>query len=182
MAETLEVVVGVIGRAHGIRGDVTMDVRTDEPERRFAVGTAFRTDRGTLTVAGSRWSGPRLLIRFAEAADRDAAERLRGAELLLEVSDDETPDDPDEFYDHQLVGLRALDAAGDEVGRVGGVLHLPAHDVLVIERDGREALVPFVARHVPTVDLAVGAVTIADDSGLLEPLGTDPAVASEREA
>jgi 16S rRNA processing protein RimM len=159
-----------------VRGEVVVEVRTDEPERRFAAGTAFSTDRGALTVAAARWSGPRLLVRFAEAADRDAAERLRGAELLLEVSDDETPDDPDEFYDHQLVGLRALDPAGADVGRVEAVLHPPAHDVLVIERDGREALVPFVARYVPAVDVAAGTITIADGSGLLDPLGADVAV------
>jgi 16S rRNA processing protein RimM len=107
---------------------------------------------------------------------------LRGAELTLEVSDDETPDDPEEFYDHQLVGLRALDPSGADVGRVGGVLHLPAHDVLVIERGGREALVPFVAHHVPAVDVAGGTVTVADDSGLLDPLVADIAAAPRGEA
>jgi 16S rRNA processing protein RimM len=162
--------IGRVARAHGLRGEVAVALRTDEPERRFAVGTVFSTDRGVLTVAATRWSGPRLLVRFAEVADRDAAERMRGAALVLEVSDDETPDDPDEFYDHQLVGLRALDAAGDEVGRVGAVLHLPAHDVLVVEHDGREALVPFIAEFVPAVDVAAGSVTIADRSGLLDPL------------
>jgi 16S rRNA processing protein RimM len=106
-------------------------------------------------------------VRFEEAADRDAAERLRGVELLLEVSADETPDDPEEFYDHQLVGLRAVGASGTELGRVSGVLHLPAHDVLVIERrEGEEALVPFVAQHVPAVDVRGGSVTIADGLGL----------------
>jgi 16S rRNA processing protein RimM len=169
----IEVLVGRVGRAHGLRGEVAVEVRTDEPERRFADGTVFSTDRGRLTVVASRWSGPRLLIQFDEVADRDAAERLRGVELLVEVSEDETPDDPDEFYDHQLVGLRALDAQGDEVGRVGAVLHLPAHDVLVVERDGREALVPFVAEHVPAVDVAAGSVTISDHAGLLDPLRDD---------
>jgi 16S rRNA processing protein RimM len=176
----VELVIGRVARAHGLRGEVAVQLRTDEPERRFAVGTVFSTDRGGLTVAGIRWNGPRLLVRFAEVADRDAAERMRGAALLLEVSDDETPDDPDEFYDHQLVGLRAVDAAGDEVGRVGAVLHLPAHDVLVVERDGREALVPFIVEYVPAVDVAAGSVTISDRSGLLDPLlGDRPAGASK---
>jgi 16S rRNA processing protein RimM len=178
----IEVLVGRVARAHGLRGEVAVEVRTDEPERRFAIGTAFSTDRGTLTVAASRWSGPRLLIQFAETADRDAAERLRGAELLLEVSADESPDDPEEFYDFQLVGLRAIDAAGTELGRVGGVLHLPAHDVLVVEQDGREALVPFVSQHVPAVDVAGGTVTIDDDFGLLEPPVGDGAVTPQQGA
>jgi 16S rRNA processing protein RimM len=122
------------------------------------------------------------LIQFAEAADREAAERLRGAELLVEVSADESPDDPEEFYDYQLIGLRAIDAAGTEVGRVGSVLHLPAHDVIVVERGGREALVPFVSQHVPSVDVAGGTVTIDDEFGLLEPLLADGAVTPQREA
>jgi 16S rRNA processing protein RimM len=165
-----------------VRGEVAVEVRTDEPDRRFAVGTAFSTDRGVLTVSATRWSGARLLVTFAEAAGRDAAERLRGAELLVDVSADESPDDPDEFYDHQLIGLRALDEADVEVGRVGAVLHLPAHDVLVVERDGREALVPFVAQHVPAVDIAAGTVTIAAGSGLLDSLAGDAAVRPRAEA
>ena len=177
----IEVLVGRVARAHGVRGEVAVELRTDEPERRFAPGTVFATDRGRLTVAATRWNGQRLLIWFDEIADRDTAERLRGVELLLEIRDDETPDDPDEFYDHQLVGLRALDAAGDDVGRVGAVLHLPAHDVLVVERDGREALVPFVAEHVPAVDVAAGSVTISDHSGLLDPLLDDEPAGSSKE-
>jgi 16S rRNA processing protein RimM len=180
--ETLivELVIGRVARAHGLRGEVAVQVRTDEPERRFADGAVFSTDRGRLTIISTRWSGPRLLVRFDEVADRESAERLRGVELLVEVSDDETPDDPDEFYDHQLVGLRALDVAGGEVGRVDAVLHLPAHDVLVVERDGREALVPFVAEYVPAVDVVAGSLTISDHSGLLEPLlGDETADAPE---
>jgi 16S rRNA processing protein RimM len=169
-ARIIEILVGRVARAHGLRGEVAIDVRTDEPDRRFAVGTAFSTSRGRLTVAATRWNGPRLLVRFAEAADRSAAEALRGADLTLEVSADETPDDPEEFYDHQLIGLRAVDASGAEVGRVADVLHHPAHDVLVIQRDGREAMVPFVAALVPTVDVAAGSVTIDDRSGLLDAL------------
>jgi len=174
--------VGRVSRAHGVRGEVAVELRTDEPERRFAAGTVLATDRGRLTVAATRWNGPRLLVRFDEVGDRDTAERLHGAELLLDVRDDETPDDPDEFYDHQLVGLRALDAVGDEVGRVVAVLHLPAHDVLVVEREGREALVPFVAEHVPEIDVAAGSVTVSERSGLLEPLFGDAATRASKEA
>ncbi|HSS67382.1 MAG TPA: ribosome maturation factor RimM [Nocardioidaceae bacterium] len=169
----MEVLVGRVARAHGLRGEVAVEIRTDVPELRFAVGAVFGTDRGTLTVAATRWNSARLLIRFKEAADRESAERLRGTQLLVEIDADETPDDPDEFYDHQLIGLRALDAAGAEIGRVGAVLHLPAQDVLVVERDGREALVPFVSEHVPAVDVVAGSLTIADGSGLLEPLSDD---------
>jgi 16S rRNA processing protein RimM len=164
-----------------VRGEVAVEVRTDEPERRFAVGSAFSTDRGRLTVVATRWTGPRLLVRFDEIGDRDAAERLRGVELALEVSADESPDDPEEFYDHQLIGLRAVDVAGADLGRVSAVLHLPAHDVLVVERSGRQALVPFVAAHVPTVDVAGGSVTITDGIGLLEPLSEGPALSASED-
>jgi 16S rRNA processing protein RimM len=153
-----------------VRGEVAVDVRTDEPERRFALGAVFATSRGPLTLAAARWNGARLLVRFEEVADRTAAEALRGCELLAEVSEGERPDDPEEFYDRQLVGLRALDAAGNVLGSIGAVLHLPAHDVLVVHREGREALVPFVAEFVPVVDIAARSVTIADRPGLLDDL------------
>jgi 16S rRNA processing protein RimM len=162
--------VGRVARAHGVRGEVAIEVRTDEPDRRFAIGTVFSTNRGRLTLTATRWSGARLLVCFDEVSDRDGAERLRGVELAVDVGADESPDDPDEFYDHQLIGLRAVDVAGVALGRVGAVLHHPAHDVLVIEHAGREALVPFVAAYVPHVDVAAGCLTIADSSGLLEPL------------
>jgi 16S rRNA processing protein RimM len=169
----IEVLVGRVGRAHGVRGEVAVEVRTDEPDRRFAVGAVFSTDRGPLTVHATRWNGRRLLVRFAGVDDRDSAERIRGSRLMLEVGADESPDDPDEFYDHQIVGLRALDPTGAEVGLVGAVLHLPAHDMLVVERDGREALVPFVSAHVPAIDIAGGSVTVETASGLFEALLAD---------
>ena len=103
VSETIELLVGKVGRAHGIRGDLFIDVRTDEPDRRFAPGTIFPTRRGPLTVASLRWHSSRLLVRFAEVPDRSVAEGLRGTELRVEVDADERPDDPEEFYDHQLV-------------------------------------------------------------------------------
>jgi 16S rRNA processing protein RimM len=178
----IEVLVGRVARPHGVQGEVALEVRTDEPERRFAVGTAFSTSRGRLTVAATRWSGRRLLVCFEEAADRDAAERLRGTELVLEVSDEETPDDPEEFYDHQLIGLRVVGVSGDALGRIASVLHLPAHDVLVVERNGTEAMVPFVAEHVPAVDVAGGSVTVADGSGLFDDLVAGDRLAQADEA
>jgi 16S rRNA processing protein RimM len=156
-----------------VRGEVAVDLRTDEPDRRFTPHAELRTARGRLTVASSRWSGARLLVRFEEARDRTAAERLRGADLFLEVSEDERPDDPDEFYDRQLVGLRAVDEDGADMGVVGDVLHLPAHDVLVVERGGRQALVPFVTEFVPAVDLSAGSLTVCDRAGLLDDLRDD---------
>jgi 16S rRNA processing protein RimM len=175
----VEVVVGRIGKPHGIRGEVTVEVRTDEPERRFADGatlsvappggSAFAVS--TLTVESTRWHQSTLLVAFAEIADRNAAEAARGVVLSVEVPVDETPDDPDEFYDHQLVGLSAVDTGGAELGEVTGLVHGGAQDLLVVATpDGREALVPFVAALVPEVDLAGGRVVIDDRPGLVTPL------------
>ena len=168
-SRTVDVVVGRLGRPHGVRGDVLVDVRTDEPERRFAPGTTFATAAGTLTVASARWHSSRLIVSFDEVHDRPAAERLRGIELGIEVSVDDAPDDPDEFYDHQLLGLRVEDAAGTAVGSVAEVLHLPGQDLLVVRRNsGAESLVPFVTELVPTVDLPHRRLVLADVPGLLD--------------
>jgi 16S rRNA processing protein RimM len=175
---TTQVVVGRIGRAHGIRGELSVEPRTDEPDRRFAVGTVLTTEtpRGAaghpaeLTVAATRWHQDRLLVRFEEAADRDAAEALRGLALVLDVPDDESPQDPEEFYDHQLMGLRVETTTGRGVGEVAAVQHGSAQDLLVVRRDdGGESLVPFVARLVPVVDVPGGRVLVEDLPGLLEP-------------
>jgi len=151
-----------------------VEVRTDEPERRFAVGTVFVTPRGRLTVTAFKWHGRRLLLGFAEVADRTAAESWRGTDLVIDVPDDERPDDPEEFYDHQLIGLRVTTVDGAGRGEVTDVLHLPAQDVLVVQYDDREVLVPFVSALVPTVDLDQGVVVVSDDGGLFD-LGADPA-------
>lgn len=166
---TIELLVGKIGRAHGLRGELAIDVRTDEPDRRFASGTVFATARGKLTVTRSHWHGQRLLASFAEVPDRTEAEKLRGTELRVTVPLDERPDDPEEFYDHQLVGLAVVDVEGTEIGQVAEVLHLPAQDVLTVRLPvGREILLPFVADLVPTVDLDAGRVVAIPPPGLLD--------------
>jgi len=174
-AETIEVVIGRIGKPHGLRGEVTVELRTDEPERRFAAGTTVRaeTPRGSaapwpaLTVSATRWHQTTLLVRFDELPDRTTAEAARGLLLHATVPADETPDDPDEFYDHQLVGLAAHDLDGARLGEVTAIIH-GAQDLLQIHTsDGRDALVPFVSALVPEVDLAAGRVVVADRPGLV---------------
>ncbi|MEJ7833773.1 MAG: ribosome maturation factor RimM [Nocardioides sp.] len=176
---TLEVVVGRIGKPHGLRGEVTLDVRTDEPERRFAPGAALRAQapggsvfgEPVLTVARTRWHQSTLLATFEEVGDRNAAEVARGVVLHATVDADENPQDPDEFYDHQLIGLTAYDVGGARLGVVAGLVHGGAQDLLrVTTPDGREGLVPFVTALVPEVDVAAGRVVIADRPGLVTPL------------
>ena len=180
--ETIEVLVGRIGKPHGIRGDVTVDVRTDEPDRRFAPGSVLRVEapRGshtplrTLTVTGAKWHTSTLLVSFEEIPDRNAAEAARGILLHADIPADASPDDPDEFYDHQLVGLAAYDVDGAALGEVSGLVHGGAQDLLTIRTpDGREALVPFVKALVPEVDVAGGRVVVADRPGLVTPLPED---------
>ena len=180
----MQLQVARIGKPHGIRGEVTLDVRTDEPERRFARGSTLRAEPPPgsasslrqVTVAGSRWHQSVLLLRFEEVPDRAAAESARGIVLRASIPADASPEDPDEYYDHQLVGLAAYDEEGIALGTVAGLVHGGAQDLLRITTpDRREALVPFVKALVPEVDLAGGRVVIADRPGLVTPLPDDDA-------
>ena len=178
-SDEVDVVVGRIGKPFGLRGEVTVDVRTDEPERRFAPGSTLRaglppgsaSSLRSLTVATSRWHQSVLLVSFEELADRTAAEGARGIVLHATIPAGASPDDPDEYYDHQLVGLAAYDVDGTALGTVAGLVHGGAQDLLRVDTpDGREALVPFVKALVPEVDLPGGRVVIADRPGLVTPL------------
>jgi 16S rRNA processing protein RimM len=165
------VVVGRIGRPHGVRGEVTVEVRTDDPDLRFAAGTVLLTqpaERGPLTVAGRRWHRGILLLTLEGVESREAAEAVRDTELLVDVADLPELEDPDVFYDHQLVGLSARLVDGTPLGEVAAVRHEGA-DLLVVRRtDGAELLVPFVTAIVPTVDLAGRVVVVDPPEGLLE--------------
>ncbi len=177
----LDVVVGRLGRPHGLRGEVTVELRTDEPDRRFAPGLRLEVeapggstfDRPSLEVESTRWHQGTLLVRFVGLADRTAAEAARGVLLHARVDPQETPEDPEEFYDHQLVGLRVEDEHGAALGEVAAVVH-GAQDLLRVRTpEGRDALVPFVSALVPVVDVAGGRVVVADRPGLVAPWEDD---------
>jgi 16S rRNA processing protein RimM len=164
--------VGRIVRPHGVRGEVLVEISTDEPADRYAVGSTLVTDRpvpSTLTVDTQRPHQGRLIVAFREVPDRDAAETLRGVLLRVDSDAVAAPADPDEFHDHQLVGLAVVDPAGEPVGELVRIDHAPAADLLVVERPGgRTALVPFTKAFVPEVDLAGGRVVIDPPPGLLD--------------
>jgi len=165
----VQLAVGTVGRAHGLRGEVAVDVRTDDPADRFAVGSRLDSERGPLVVAGARRQGQRWYLTFEGVGDRTAAEALRGVELLVEAADS---DEDDAWYPHELAGLRAELADGTVVGEVVGLEHLPAQDALVVrETDGTRSLVPFVRAIVPTVDVAGGRVVLDPPAGLLAGVG-----------
>ena len=168
----MQLVVGRIARAHGIGGEVAVEVRTDSPDLRFAPGTVIDTDpaeRGPLTVERARWHSGRLLVAFAGVADRTAAESLRNTLLVADSASSPAVDDEDEYWDHQLVDLAVATVDGSPLGTIAEVLHPPGGDLLVVRRaDGAELLVPFVRAIVPTVDLDAGRVLVDPPEGLLE--------------
>lgn len=170
MADTERVLIATLGRPHGLRGELTVFLRTDEPERRFAPGASVEVGPGgrPMTVAGARWHSGVLLLTLDAVADRTAAEALRGAEVWARVPAGEVPDADGEFYDRQLIGLVVHDHTGRPVGRVASVVHNPGQDLLVVDVAGTERLVPFVSALVPIVDLDAGRLQVADVGGLLD--------------
>ena len=167
----MRVVVGRIGKPHGVRGVVTVEPRTDEPDRRFTVGAEFVVEDSArlLKVEQTHWHSGRLLLTFEGVHDREAAEALRGTLLEIDRPSDELPDDPEEFYDDSLEGCAVELLSGEHVGTVREVVHLPSQDLLAIDRPGSaEALVPFILLFVPTVDIAARRIVIDPPEGLLE--------------
>jgi 16S rRNA processing protein RimM len=201
-------IVGHIGKPHGIRGELLVTVRTDEPEARFVAGSVYTTQvprdrrvgtgpaRGgaigtptspavnvgaaagpgvlfrvpeTLTLESLRWHQGRVIAVFEGINDRNVAEQLRGVLLCLDSEQIAPPDDPDEFNDHQLVGLRVESVDGETLGEVVRIDHAPASDLIVMRRpDGPDALIPFVRQIVPEVDIAGGRVVIDPPGGLFD--------------
>ena len=166
-------VVGRIGKPQGIKGEVTVEVRTDDPEQRFAEGAQLLTDppeRGPLLVETARSQNGRLMIGFAGVTDRNGAELLRDTLLQVDARTLAPPEDADEFHDHVLRGMAAVLVGGAALGEVVDVLHLPHGDVLVVRRhdNAAEVLVPFVKAMVPEVDVAARTLVVDPPDGLLD--------------
>lgn len=180
----MDLQVARIGRPHGIRGEVTVQLFTDVPEDRFAAGAEFVVEHatlGTLTVSSARWNKDILVVGFAEITDRNDAETLRGAKLFIDASAADSDDD-DAWYEHELVGLQAR-VGDDVVGRVSGLRTMSAQDLLTIELEGgEEALVPFVTEIVPEVNVEAGYLVLTPPPGLLEVNlpGSEAAPAADR--
>ena len=174
---TTQLRVARLTKAHGLKGGIKLELYTDDPARRFLPGATFdlqvptsSTWHGkTLELVELRWYNSHAVAFFAGVADRTAAEGLVKAILWVDQDAAELPEESDAWYDHQLVGLRAL-RDGEPVGIVARVDHMPAQDLLAITADGREVLVPFLKIFVPTVDLAAGTVTLTPPAGLFEEL------------
>jgi 16S rRNA processing protein RimM len=171
----MDLVVGRVVKAHGVSGEVVVEVRTDDPDTRFAPGAQLRAQpRGggpqrMYVVDSAREHSGRMLVRLAGVADRTAAEALRGSVFLVDTEDLPPIDDPDEFYDHQLEGLRVVTTDGQLVGTVKEVLHTAAGELLSVTAEtGAEVLVPFVGAIVTEVSLQSQTIEIDPPQGLLE--------------
>jgi 16S rRNA processing protein RimM len=168
----VQLVVARIGRAHGIKGEVTVEVRTDEPELRLAPGAVLLTDpapTGPLTIETGRVHSGRLLLRFAGVHDRNAAEALRNTLLIAEVDPEELPEEEGEYYDHQLMDLDVVTKDGVEVGRITEISHMPSQDLFIVERpDGSEVMIPFVEEIVTEIDLREQRAVIDPPPGLID--------------
>ncbi|MGW0856002.1 ribosome maturation factor RimM [Streptomyces sp. NPDC002690] len=182
----MQLVVARIGRAHGIKGEVTVEVRTDEPELRLGPGAVLATDPagvGPLTIETGRVHSGRLLLRFAGVSDRTGAEALRNTLLIADVDPDELPEDPEEFYDHQLMDLDVVLADGTEIGRITEITHLPSQDLFIVERpDGSEVMIPFVEEIVTEIDLEEQRAVIDPPPGLIDTSEAIVASARDEEA
>ncbi|MEU9864746.1 ribosome maturation factor RimM [Streptomyces sp. NPDC047971] len=168
----MQLVVARVGRAHGIKGEVTVEVRTDEPELRLSPGAVLLTDpatAGPLTVETGRVHSGRLMLRFEGVRDRNAAEALRNTLLIADIDPEELPEGEDEYYDHQLMDLDVVLADGTEIGRITEISHLPSQDLFIVERpDGTELMIPFVEEIVTDIDLETQRAVIDPPPGLID--------------
>jgi 16S rRNA processing protein RimM len=160
------VLVGRVGRPHGLRGDVVVLEETDNPAR-FLRGSSVWMGDTRLEVQGARRQDGRLVVRFVGVDDRTTAEALRGAVLEIE-SGERRPLGPDEYWPDELVGFAVHDSTGARVGTVVAAVEGAAQWRLVVEVTGGVAEIPFVEPLVPEVDRHRRLVRLADVPGLLD--------------
>ena len=163
------IVVGVVTKAHGIRGEVAVEVRSDNPER-FTDGASVFTPEGReLRIEHVHAHGQRTLVRFVGVADRTAAEALAGT--ILEVPESWLPGLADwEYWPFELEGCRVVTDAGRELGTVSEVIPNPANDLWVaVDADGTETLVPALRDVIVEVDVAAKRILVRDVPGLTAP-------------
>lgn len=168
-------VVGRIGRAHGVLGEATIEIRTDLPDERFVIGACLETDpatNGPLTIESARDHNGILLLKFLEINDRTAIEKVRDTLLLADVdmTEDYSSGDVGEYHVQQLIGCDVVLESGESIGSLTDILNLPGQDVLAIKSntDNKEILIPFIEEFVPTVDIEKRIITVVPPPGLLE--------------
>jgi 16S rRNA processing protein RimM len=165
------VVIGQVGRPHGLKGEVKVSLLTDFPER-FEENDRFLIrfpDAHTewMSDAAHRWQGNNLLIRFEGTDSREAAEKLRGATVEIERSAcHELPEG--EFYIADLIGLRVRTEQGDRIGVLKDVIQQGLQDLYLVQNGSREIFIPAVREFVTKIDLETGEIVINPIEGLLD--------------
>ncbi len=167
----MDVVVGRLGRPHGVHGEISVEVRTDDPENRFAIGAKItvKENNKKLTVASTRWHLSKLLIKFEEIQDRTQVDAVRGKLLVVEVDPNEATLGNNEFYEFQLIDLDVFNTNNEKLGVVKEVLPGSAQALIVVKTlDNKEVMVPFVNQLVPEVDIKNKRVVMNPPSGLFD--------------
>ena len=163
----MQLVVGRIGRAHGVIGEATIEVRTDDADLRFAVGNEVILENGKkLIIKSSRWHNQVLLLSFDGISDRNQIEELRDQLISAEV--DTSAMAPGEYHYQQLIGSQVFLQSGDQVGVVGEIVKLPGQDLLSIDKGGSQVLVPMVKQIIISIDVAAKKIVINPPEGLLD--------------
>ena len=163
----MQLVVGRIGRAHGVLGEATIEVRTDDPDLRFAVGEKLTLENGnSLKVASNRWHNQFLLLSFVGITDRNKIEELRDQLLYAEV--DTKANQPGEYHFQQLIGCEVVLADKSKLGIVQEIVQLPGQDLLSVESAKGEVLIPMVKQIIVSIDVDQKIIQINPPEGLLD--------------
>ena len=163
----MQLVVGRIGRAHGVQGEATIELRTDDPEIRFAVGqTVTLADGRSLKISGNRWHNQILLLSFSGINDRNQIEELRDQLLYAEVDTNST--EPGEYHFQQLIGSQVVLPDGSNLGLVTEILQLPGQDLLSVGSQKGEVLIPMVKQIIISIDVDKKIIKINPPEGLLD--------------
>ena len=167
----MDLVVGRLGRPHGVHGEISVEVRTDEPEIRFAKGSklSLKETNKQLTVLSSRWHQEKMLVKFEEITDRDLANDIKGKTLVIEIDPNSIETKKDQYYEFQLTGLKVINKNEETLGQIKEVITGLAQDLLVVATvDKKEVLVPFVKQIVINVDLNQKLITMDPQLGLFD--------------
>lgn len=163
----MQLVVGRIGRAHGVQGEATIEVRTDDPDIRFAVGAKLTLENGnTLTVSNNRWHNQILLLSFSGINDRNQVEALRDQLLYAEV--DTTSTEPGEYHFQQLIGCQVILPDQSNLGEVTEIVQLPGQDLLSVATKKGEILIPMVKQIIVSIDVAKKIIQVNPPEGLID--------------
>ncbi len=163
----MQLVVGRIGRAHGVLGEATIEVQTDDPDIRFQVGNKLTLDDGReLTIRSSRWHNQILLLAFDGIADRNQIEELR--DQLISSDVDLGLLAPGEYHFQQLIGCEVFQQSGELIGIVDEILKSPGQDLLSVSRAAGRVLIPMVKQIIIEIDVLAKKIIVNPPEGLLD--------------